>query len=195
MRFGLLPAVASAAFLAGIVSLAAPAARAADSYSFDPAHSSATFRIEHVGVSWVQGRFDDISGSCTVDDSDPAKSSFSLTIKTESVDTNQPQRDKHLRSPDFFDVKQFPTLSFKSTSVKKADDGLEVTGDLTMHGVTKAVTFTLHGGKHADFPKGKDRVGFFTDLSLKRSDWGMGNMVGPVGDEVRIGISFEAGKE
>jgi polyisoprenoid-binding protein YceI len=190
MRLGLLPAVAAAT-----VALTALTARAADNYALDPAHCSATFRIEHAGVSWVQGRFDAIAGTCTVDSGDAAKSSFALTIQTESIDTNQPQRDKHLRSPDFFNVKQFPVLTFQSTKVSKADAGLEVTGDLTMHGVTKPITFILHGGKTAEFPKGTQRIGFFAGLILKRTDFGMNTMVGPVGDEVPVFISFEAVKQ
>jgi polyisoprenoid-binding protein YceI len=191
MRFGLLPAVTAAALA---LSALTASARAADNYTFDPAHCSATFRIEHVGISWVQGRFDTIAGTCTVDSEDASKSSFALTIQTESIDTNQPQRDKHLRSPDFFNVKQFPILTFQSTKVAKIDAGLEVTGDLTLHGVTKSVTLVLHGGKTAEFPKGTQRIGFFAGLILKRTDFGMNTMVGPVGDGVPVFVSFEAVK-
>lgn len=176
-----------------ILWILAPAiARAAETYQFDPAHTSATFKIQHVGISWVQGRFDDLAGACTIDANDPGKSTFEMTIKTTSVDTNVAQRDNHLRSPDFFDVKQFPEMTFKSTSVKKVDAGLEVTGDFTLHGVTKAITFTLVGGQKAEFPKGTQRIGFVTELKLKRSDYGMAKMIPDVGDEVRIFISFEA---
>jgi polyisoprenoid-binding protein YceI len=180
------------ALMLGIGVLAPAMARAADSYQFDPAHTSVTFKIQHVGISWVQGRFDDLAGACTLDPNDPGKSTFEMTIKTTSVDTNVAQRDNHLRSPDFFDVKQFPEMTFKSTSVKKVDAGLEVTGDFTLHGVTKAVSFTLVGGQKAEFPKGTQRIGFVTELKLKRSDYGMAKMIPDVGDEVRIFISFEA---
>jgi polyisoprenoid-binding protein YceI len=178
------------------VSVLAPAkAWATDSYQFDPAHSSVTFKIQHVGISWVQGRFDDIVGACTIDQDDPAKSTFEMTIKAASIDTNVPQRDEHLRSPDFFDVKKFPDITFKSTAVKKVDGGLEVTGSFTLHGVTKVITFTLAGGQKAEFPKGTQRVGFYTELKLKRADYGMDKMIPDVGDEVRIFISFEAVKK
>jgi len=170
-------------------------ARAADSYQFDPAHSSVTFKIQHVGISWVQGRFDDLAGACMVDPEDAAKSSFEMTIKTASVDTNVAKRDQHLRSKDFFDVAQYPEMHFKSTAVKKVDAGLEVTGEFTLHGVTKSITFTLSGGQGAEFPPGTKRVGYYTELTLKRSDYGMDKMIPMVGDEVHIFISFEAVKK
>ncbi len=184
------------------------AAVASDSYVFDPAHTSATFKIEHLGISWVAGRFDELSGKCAIDKADPAKSSFEVTIKATSIDTNNVQRNDHLRSDAFFDVKQFPEMTFKSTSVKKAvvpidsrlpatdaDAVYEVTGDFSMHGVTKPVTFILHGGKEAEFPKGTHRIGFFTEFSLRRSDYGMDKMIGAVGDEAKITFSFEAIKQ
>ena len=116
-------------------------------------HSSVTFKISHLGLSWVHGRFDDVAGNFTIDPNDPGKDSFDLTIKAQSVDTNNQKRDEHLRSPDFFNVKQFPLLTFKSTAVKATDSGLEVTGDVTMHGVTKPVTFPLVGGRTAGSPR------------------------------------------
>ena len=176
-----------------MLTLTAPAiVRAADTYQFDPAHTSVTFKIQHVGISWVQGRFDTLSGSATIDPDDPAKSSFQMTIKSDSVDTNVKQCDDDLRSPRFLDAQKFPEMVFKSTSVKKADTGLEVTGDFTLHGVTKPITFTLVGGQKAEFPKGTQRVGYVTEFALKRSDFGMTTMIPDVGDEVRIFISLEA---
>ena len=180
------------ALILGIGVLAPTMARAADSYQFDPAHTSVTFRIQHVGISWVQGRFDDLAGACTIDPNDPSKSTFEMTIKTASVDTNVAKRDEDLRSPGFLDAKQFPEMTFKSTAVKNVDTGLEVTGDFTLHGATKAITFTLVGGQKAEFPKGIQRIGFIAELKLKRSDYGMAKMIPNVGDEVRIFISIEA---
>jgi polyisoprenoid-binding protein YceI len=176
----------------GAGSLAPAATLTGVRYQFDAAHTSVTFKIQHIGISWVQGRFNEFSGACTLDADDPAKSSFEMTIKTTSVDTNVTARDKHLRSPDFFDTEKFPDMIFKSTSVKKVEGGLEVMGDFTLHGVTKPVTFTLVGGKKTEFPKGTQRVGFVTEFSLKRSDYGMDKMIPDVGDEVRIFISIEA---
>lgn len=177
-----------------LTGVSAPAL-AADNYVIDAMHSAVTFKISHMGLSWVHGRFNSFSGSFVVDANNPAASSFELNIKPESVDTGQAKRDEHLRLADFFNVKQFPTLSFKSTSVKTAENGLEVTGDLTLHGTTKPVTFTLQGGRKAEFPKGVQRTGYTTELSIKRSAFGMDKMLEALGDEVFIAISFQGIKK
>jgi polyisoprenoid-binding protein YceI len=168
---------------------------AAENYMIDPVHSSFYFKISHSGISSVFGRFDDCSGDFTIDPDDPAKCSFKVSIKTESIDTNNKQRDDHLRSPDFFNAKQFPTISFKSTSVKSTSGGFQVTGDFTMHGVTKPITFTLTGGKKAEFPKGAFRTGYSTELTLKRSDFDMTKFAEALGDEVTVAISFQGVKK
>jgi polyisoprenoid-binding protein YceI len=165
-------------------------ALAADEYAVDAAHASVTFKISHLGLSWIHGRFDDFSGGFTLNDN-PEKCSFGLTIKTDSIDTNNKQRDDHLRSPDFFNAKQFPVISFRSTAVKAGKDGYQVTGDLTLHGVTKTVTFALAGGRKAEFPKGVQRTGYTTELTLKRSEFGIDKFTEMLGDEVVIAISFE----
>ena len=177
--------------LASLAVIAAPAV--ADDYTVDPVHSSVTFKAEHMGISWVHGRFNSFSGSVTYDKADPAKSSFEMTIKADSVDSGNKQRDAHLANADFFDAKQFANITFKSSSVKPAKDGLEVEGEFTMHGTTKKIKFLLKGGKEADM-RGKKVIGFWTDLTLKRSDYGMKEMQG-LGDEVPVSISFEAGKK
>jgi polyisoprenoid-binding protein YceI len=180
------------ALILGVGVLAPAMPWTAETSQVDPAHSSVAFKIQHLGISWVQGRFDDIAGSCMIDTQDPTKSTFEMTIKTASIDTNVPKRDEHLRSPDFFDAKQFPSISFKSTAVKKGNDGLEVTGDLSLHGVTKTITCTLAGGKQGELPKGTHRIGYYTEMKLNRSDYGMDKMIPDVGDEVRMFVSFEA---
>ena len=130
--------------------------------------------ISHAGISNIHGRFNDFSGKITIDRADPAKSSFALSIPIESIDTNNVKRDEHLRAPDYFNVKQFPTMSFQSTKVKAVDGGYEVTGDLTLHGVTKPVSFTLKGGdKVVEFPKGTKRIGLVSTFSIRRSDFGV----------------------
>jgi polyisoprenoid-binding protein YceI len=178
----------------GLLVVAAPA-RAADEFTLDAAHSAVSFKISHIGLSWTHGRFNDVSGSFTIDKDDPTKSAFALSIKTESIDTGVPKRDEHLRSPDFFNAKQFPAITFKTTTAKAVDGGYEVTGDLTLHGVTKPVTFTLKGGRTAEFPKGVTRTGYSTELTIKRSDFGMDKAKEAVGDEVYISISFEGTKK
>ena len=124
-------------------------------------------------------------------DPDATRCAFAVDIKATSIDTANAQRDNHLRSPDFFNVKQFPAIGFKSTAVKQVKGGFEVTGDFTMHGVTKPLTFTLEGGKESEFPKGVKRTGFTTNLVLKRSDFGIDKGVPMVGDEVHVEISFQ----
>jgi polyisoprenoid-binding protein YceI len=191
MRTYLLRTVLTLSVVAGIGS-----ASRADDYVIDAAHSGVTFQISHMGVSYIPGRFNQFSGNFTIDTSDPAKSSFSLTIKTESVDTNNSKRDEHLRAPDFFNAKQFPTITFASTAVKAVEGGYEVTGDLTMHGETKPITFSLKGGKTAEFPPKVIRTGFTSpQIVIKRTDFGVGKPMPVLGNEVYITISFEGTKK
>jgi polyisoprenoid-binding protein YceI len=173
------------------VLLVGGALAAADKYVVDAVHTSVSFKVGHVGISYIHGRFNEMSGEFTLDKANPAGSSFTMSIRADTVDTNNKKRDEHLRSPDFFNVKQFPMITFKSTSVKPAGDGYEVTGDFTLHGVTKPITLTLKGGKEVEFPKGVTRTGFSTELTVKRTDFGMDKLVGPAGDEVHIAVSFE----
>jgi polyisoprenoid-binding protein YceI len=143
----------------------------------------------------VHGRFNEFSGEFTID-KDPAASKFSLSIKVDSVDTNNEKRDEHLRAPDFFNTKQYPALTFESTKVKTVKGGYEVTGDLTMHGVTKPVKFTLKGGdKVIEFPPGTKRIGFVSDLTVKRSDFDMKTALDSLGDEIQVSIGIEATRE
>jgi polyisoprenoid-binding protein YceI len=170
-------------------------ARAEDSYAVDDVHSSVTFKVSHLGLSYIHGRFDSFTGDFTINAEDPGKIHFGLSIKADTVDTNNAGRDTHLKSPDFFNTKQFATISLKSTAVKAIKQGYEVTGDLTMHGVTKPVTMILEGGGKAEFPKGTQRTGFSTTLTLKRSDFGMDKMTEAIGDEVAISIGLEGKKK
>ena len=154
-------------------------------------HSSVTFKARHLDISWIHGRFNQVDGKFILDRQDPTKSSFRLTIKADSVDTGNAARDEHLRQPDYFDTKQFPTIEFKSTAVKATATGYEVTGDFTMHGVTKKITISLAGGKELDW-KGVKRVGFSTELKLKRSDFNFDkSAIGAIGDEAIILIDCE----
>src|SRR5580698_9047593 len=166
-------------------------AQAADTYTVDPVHSSISFMISHVGISNIHGRFNDFSGKITIDEADPTKSIFALSIPIESIDTNNVKRDEHLRAPDYFNAKQFPTMSFQSTNVKPVDGGYEVTGDLTLHGVTKPVTFTLKGGdKVVEFPKKTKRIGFVSAFSIRRSEFGVSADLKLLGDEIPILIGI-----
>jgi polyisoprenoid-binding protein YceI len=164
---------------------------AADEYQYDLVHSSVSFKARHLDISWIHGRFNEVSGKFLIDRDDPSKSTFELTIKADSIDTANEARDKHLRQPDYFDTKQFPTIEFKSTSVKAIAGGYEVTGDFTMHGTTNEITLVLMGGKEHTF-KDVKRVAFSTELSLKRSDYGFDKRaIGPIGDKALIMIDCE----
>ena len=168
---------------------------AAGEYAYDPVHSSVSFKARHLDISWIHGRFNQVEGKFSLDRENPAKSTFALTIHADSVDTANKARDEHLRQPDYFDTKQFPTIEFKSTNVKAINGGYEVAGDFTMHGKTQKVTLVLKGGKEIEF-RGKKIVGFSTELSLKRSDYGFDKSgIGPIGDEALIHIDCEGVRE
>ena len=186
----------AAAILAGLgTSSLAPAARAAETYAVDPVHSSVSFMISHAGISDIHGRFNEFSGTFVISKDDPSKSTFALDIKVASVDTNNKLRDEHLRAPDYFNAKQFPSLSFKSTKVKATDAGYEVTGDLTLHGVTKPVTLKLKGGHKVVEIRGTPKVGVTSSVTIKRSEFGMKTELGALGDDVHIIVGLEAAKE
>jgi polyisoprenoid-binding protein YceI len=164
---------------------------AADEYDYDAVHSSVSFKARHLDISWIHGRFNEVDGKFVLDREDPTKSKFALTIQADSIDTNNKARDAHLRQPDYFDTKQFPTIEFKSTKVKPITGGYEVTGDFTMHGVTKEITFNLLGGREVEH-RGVKRVGFSTEVMLKRSDFGFDKKnIGLIGDEALIIIDCE----
>ena len=168
-----------------------------DDYAIDPVHSGVTFQIRHMDVSWIPGRFNQFSGAFTLDSADPGKSSFKMTIKPDSVDTNNAKRDGHLKSPDFFNIAQYPTIEFASTSVTPTADGYKVAGNLNFHGETKPVSFDLKGGKMTEFPKGVQRTGYTSQFTIKRSEFGVGKKFGEkmLGDDVWVTVSFEATKK
>jgi polyisoprenoid-binding protein YceI len=191
MRRSLLAVAGGLVFLA---TTGGASVRAADNYQLDTAHTAVTFKVAHLGLSWTHGRFNEVSGRFVIDSAEPTQSSFELSLKAGSIDTGNEKRDEHLRSPDFLNVKQFPAATFKSTSVRPVQGGLEVTGEFTFHGKTQPITFTLAGGKTAEVPPGVRRTGYSTQFKLKRSDYGMDKMAGAVGDEVYVSVSFEGVK-
>jgi polyisoprenoid-binding protein YceI len=177
--------------MAGLAQLAQ-----ADDYKADPVHSAVIFSVHHFDAGYVYGSFIGPTGTITYDADDPTKSSFDLTVNVDSLDTRQQNRDNDLKGPDFFDVKQFPTMTFKSTSVKKTSDTqLEVTGDLTLHGQTKSVTVTMDLTGTGKSPQGETRSGFETHFSINRSDYGMNYEAPAIGDEVRIIVAVEGIKQ
>ncbi len=170
---------------------ASSVAAAAEEYVYDAVHSSVSFKARHLDISWIHGRFNEVDGQFSIDRQDPSKSSFSLTIKADSVDTANAARDEHLRQPDYFDTKQFPTIEFRSTKVKVIEGGYEVTGDFTMHGVTRQITIELMGGKQIE-SRGVLRIGLSTELRLKRSDYKFDpRAIGAIGDEAIVIIDCE----
>ena len=165
----------------------------ADIYRVDPVHTSITFKIKHLGIANVHGRFTDSSGSLIFDPNSASNSSIEIQVKTESIDTDNGKRDDDLRSSNFFDASNYPIIKFKSTSVKKVDsDNYEVTGNLALHGVTRKLKLSVLKTGEGKDPWGGYRIGFETAYVIKRSDFGMKHMLGGVGDKVRMTVSVEA---
>lgn len=164
-------------------------------YNIDTTHSAVIFRAKHVGVSYNYGRFNDFSGSISMDETDVSKSSIELEVKTASVDTANSKRDQHLRSPDFFNAKQFPVITFKSTKVSSKpgqENMLEVTGDFYLHGVKKSITADVEITGEGKSRKGEAMIGFETTFTIKRSEYGMNFELKGISDEIRITVSVEA---
>jgi polyisoprenoid-binding protein YceI len=161
-------------------------------YKIDPAHTSANFKVNHLGFSELSGRFNSMSGHITF--SPNGQSQIRFEIKTNSVDTNHTKRDKHLRSPDFFNAKLYPLIRFTSDNVvyNKKGDPITATGKLNLHGQSKIVTLdisTIGAGKD---PWGGYRSGYNASTVIKRSDFGMNFMLGGIGDDIEINLHIEA---
>ena len=171
------------------------AVHAADTFKIDPVHSSVVFSVMYLGVSNFYGRFNDVSGTFVLDTADQSKSSVELTIPVESVDTHNEKRDQVLRSPDFFNAKQFPVMAFKSKQVESSGDTYKVTGDFTLHGVTKPLTLEIKKGGEGKGMEGEIRGGGETHFTIKRSDYGMNFMQGQLGDEINIVVSLNGIKQ
>ncbi len=169
--------------------------RAADTYAVDPVHSTFLFKIKHMNTSFTYGRINASSGTLVVDEADPSKSSVELELKADSVDTTNEKRDQHLKGPDFFNAKQFPTITFKSKSVKKTGEDYEIAGDFTLLGVTKEVAAKFTHVGSGKLPTGTAIIGFEGTFTIKRSDFGMNKMLGGVGDDVVLTVSVEADKK
>ncbi len=167
-------------------------------YQIDKAHSDVAFEVRHL-LSKVRGRFSDFAGSISVDEIQPDQSRAQFTIQAASIDTNSQDRDTHLRSNDFFAVEQYPTLTFQSTRVShRGGQYYDVTGDLSIRGVTKQVVLPVEFHGRATDPWGNEKLGFEVDLTINRKDFGLswnaaletGGFL--VGDDVKISISAQA---
>ena len=179
------------------------AARAQSVWEIDPAHTSVQFSVRQMMVSNVRGEFRKVSGTVRADDKDLTKSVIEATIDVNSIDTREPKRDEHLKSPDFLDAAQYPTMTFKSKSITKTGEGeYKVTGDLTLHGVTHEVTLDVTGPSPAvKDPRGGMRAGAQATTKIDRQDYGVawsklmegGGAV--VGNDVSITIDAEGVKK
>jgi polyisoprenoid-binding protein YceI len=188
------------------VSLAAIAlspAAWASTWEIDPAHSASQFTVRHMMISNVRGEFGKTTGVVSLDDKDLNRSTAEATIDTTTINTREPNRDKHLKSPDFFDVEKYPTITFKSTSFKKvSSEKYKVSGDLTIHGVTKPVVLDVDAPDAVSKdPKGNDRRGATATATINRKDFGLmwnkpietGGVM--VGDQVTINVDLELVKK
>lgn len=165
--------VVIAGALAAVVSL--PTFAGVTTYKIDPRHTSANFAVTHLMISTVRGEFHAVNGSVIVDDTNITKSSVEVTIDASTVDTREPDRDKDLKSPNFFDVEKYPAITFKSTKVEQAANGhLKITGDLTLHGVTKSVVLDATAPKAPiKDPWGLQRTAVSGSTRINRQDFGM----------------------
>ncbi|QCO05093.1 YceI family protein [Azospirillum argentinense] len=184
------------AALSALVALPMTAQAAPVAYKLDPAHTAVVFIVDHLGFAKAMGRFNTVAGELSFDKNAADKSSLSVTIDTTSVDTNHAKRDEHLKSPDFFNAKEFPKMTFKSTKIEKTGDKTgKLHGDLTLLGVTKPVVLDVSFNKDGVSPASKmDTVGFSARGTIKRSDFGMKYGVPNIGDDIQIIIESEAVK-
>lgn len=176
---------------------ASASAFAADVYKIEPGHTSVTFQYTHFGFSHPTGKFMNAVGSVSLDKADPSKSSVEVSFDIAGVNTGVPALDTHLKSADFFDAAKFPTATFKSTKVTPTGkDTAKVDGNLTIHGVTKPVTLDVKLNKLDVHPMmKKEDAGFTATATIKRSDFGMGNYVPAVSDQIDLYIEAETIKQ
>ena len=171
-------------------------------YQIDPSHSTVSFSVKHMMIAKVHGGFEKVSGSLDYDAAQPEKASIEAVIDAATINTREPKRDEHLRSPDFFDVAKFPTLKFKSTKVEKDGDDLKVTGDLTIRDITKSVVLNVEGpSAELKDPYGQSKIGVSGSTKSKRKDFGLtwnaareaGGVL--VGDDVTITLDIQFVKQ
>ncbi|PLS16792.1 hypothetical protein CVD28_17125 [Bacillus sp. M6-12] len=168
----------------------------------DPTHSSVEFSVKHMMIAKVKGVFHNFNASIDADPSDLTSANIEFSVDASSIDTRNGDRDAHLKSGDFFDVEQYPNITFISTNiVKKDEDEYEITGDVTLHGVTRSETFTATFEGQGKDPWGNEKVGFSAEGKVNRSDYGLtynaaletGGVL--IGDQIKLSITIEAGKQ
>lgn len=171
------------------------ATAATETYQFDPAHSSVAFSIRHF-LAQVPGQFAKVSGQIDLDPADFTRSTVTATIDLASVSTQNENRDKHLRTPDFFDTATHPAATFKSSRwVRTGNDAYDVTGEFSLHGVTKELTLPVKYLGQAEGNRGATLTGWQATVTLKRSDFGLGKPERSIGDEVTVVINVEARRQ
>ena len=164
-----------------------------ETWKLDPMHSAAQFAVRHLGISTVRGEFRKVSGTANYDPADPGKTALDATIDATTVDTRVDMRDNDLRSPNFLDVQKYPTITFKSKRAESAGSGkLKITGDLTIHGVTKEVVLDVDGPTApVKDPRGNIHMGASASTTINRKDFGVNGAPGMVSDEITITIDTE----
>ncbi|HKV05613.1 MAG TPA: YceI family protein [Candidatus Acidoferrales bacterium] len=172
--------------------MAVPAVAGTSTWTIDPMHANAQFLVRHLGISTIQGEFTKVNGTVTLDDSDITKSSVNATIDVGSINTRVTRRDDDLKSEHFFNADKFPTMTFQSTKIVKTGEGTEkMTGNLTIRGVTKEVTFDVTGPTAPINAMGGMRRGVSATTKINRQDFGVSADPGMVGDDINIMIDFE----
>jgi len=179
-------------FWLALVGTAVAAAAQTTTWKIDPNHSASQFSVKHLGISTVRGVFQKTTGTVTYDVADPSKAQIDVTIDAASVDTRVAMRDNDLRSPNFLDVAKYPTITFKSTRVEPAGAGkMKVTGDLTIHGVTKPVVLDVEGPSAPVNAMGGQRMGAEATTTINRKDFGVNGAPSMVGDQIQIVLDVE----
>jgi polyisoprenoid-binding protein YceI len=176
-----------------VLGLSVLCAAETQTWKIDPNHTAAQFAVRHMGISTVRGVFEKTTGSVNFDPADPAKTSIEATIDANSLNTRVQMRDNDLRSPHFFDVAKYPTITFKSLRAEPAGaDKLKITGDLTIHGITKQVVLDVDGpSQEIKDPMGNFRRGANATTKINRNDFGIAADPGVVGDEIQITLDVE----
>ena len=173
--------------------LSLPLLAESNTWEIDPNHTASQFSIRHLGISTVRGLFEKTSGTVTYDPADPSKTTIDVSIDAATVNTRVERRDNDLRSPNFFDVAKYPTITFKSKHTEAAGSGkLKITGDLTMHGVTKEVVLDVEGPTEPmNDPMGSIRMGASATTSINRKDFGVNGAPALAGEQVQITLDVE----
>jgi polyisoprenoid-binding protein YceI len=185
-----------------LAALAVPALAQTSTWKADKAHSEVDFKIRHLAISYVNGRFSVADATLVYNEKDVTKSTITATIDVPSINTGEPARDTHLKSPDFFDATKFPTATFASTKITRSDEGLILVGDFTLHGITKSIKLVVDGPTRVvTDPYGKTHVGFSATGTINRQDfgltWAKSTATGEamVGDEVKLSIDLDLIKQ